>query len=125
MSSTLAKELKPVVPIYEDGAISLRKLSVFMGTTQQSIACIIQRDVRTVQRDKASKAIAKHIQPLVYALQMLFELTNYNTDEVKRWLAEPKTQWRGLSPLDCLEQGNVDAVVNLVSRIYYGDSAGY
>ena len=125
MASTLAKDLSPVLPIYKDGAISLKELSRFMGTTQESIAHIIERDVRTVQRDIPSKVVMKQIQPLVYALQMLFELTNYNTDEVKRWLAEPKTEWRGISPLDCLEKGNINAVVNLVSRIYYGDSAGY
>lgn len=123
--AVITKYIDPKLPIYKDGEISLKELSLFMGITQESLAIIISRDVRTVQRDIASKEVMKHIQPLVFALQMLYELTNYDRNEVKRWLAAPLTEWRGLSPLDCLEKGNIEAVVNIVSSIYYGDSAGY
>lgn len=123
--AVVTKNISPQLPIYKNGEISLKELSLFMGATQESLALIIGRDVRTVQRDIASKEVMKNIQPLVFALQMLYELTNYDRDEVKRWLVAPLIEWRGLSPLDCLEKGNIEAVVNLVSRIYYGDSAGY
>lgn len=94
-----------------------------MGITQESLAKIIEKDVRTVQRDTVSKTMMKEIQPLIYAMSMLFELTSHNEDEVKRWLIEPRPEWLDKSPLDCLENRNIQAVVNLVSRIYYGDSA--
>lgn len=95
-----------------------------MGTTQEGLARIIARDVRTVGRDTVSKAMMKDIQPLLYVMSMLFELTGQNSDEVKRWLSEPRPEWLGKSPLDCLEEGNIEGVMNLISRIYYGDSAG-
>ena len=119
------EDMDSVLPIYDSGTISLKRLSYFMGTTQESIARIIGRDVRTVQRDSASSTVRKILQPLVHALQMLSELTNNNQNEIQRWLHEPRPEWKGKSPIDCLEAGNTDAVVNLVSRIYYGDSTGY
>lgn len=125
MVYTGTRNVEPALPIYRDGEISLKALSRFMGITQESLARIIDKDVRTVQRDLASKNVVKHLQPLVYTLQMLSELTNNDQEEIKRWLHEPKIEWRGQSPIDCLEKGNINAVVNLISRIYYGDSAGY
>ncbi|AFY89194.1 MbcA/ParS/Xre antitoxin family protein [Chroococcidiopsis thermalis] len=119
----LAKE--PALPIFTGGSISLKKLAEFMGVDRSVLAKIIQRDVRTVERDIASQSVGKRLQPLVYALKMLFELTNGDRDEIQRWLREPLIEWRGLSPLDCLTADKIDAVVNLVERIYHADSAGY
>ena len=65
------------------------------------------------------------LKSLLYALKMLWKLTDGNILEIQRWLREPLIEWQGLSPLDCLTSGRIDAVVNLVERIYYGDSAGY
>lgn len=60
-----------------------------------------------------------------FMIEMLIELTDNDQEEIKRWLAAPLDEWRGMSPLDFLKKGNVEGVVNLVSSIYYGDSAGY
>ncbi len=77
------RSYEQALPIYRDGQISLRALAHFMGTTQESVARIIDKDVRTVQRDRASKNVMKHLQPLVYALQMLCELTHNDSREKK------------------------------------------
>jgi hypothetical protein len=116
---------EPTLPIFIESNVSLKKLANFMGISHSVLARIIKRDVRTVERDLASESVFKQIQPLVYALKMLFELTNGNGAEIQRWLREPLIEWRGLSPLDCLTTDKVDVVVNLVERIYYADSAGY
>lgn len=116
---------EPLLPIFIGGSISLKKLAEFMGINHSVLAQIIQRDVRTVERDAASESVLKRLQPLIYALKMLLELTNGNQDEVQRWLREPLIEWRGASPLDYLTADRIDAVVNLVERIYYADSAGY
>ena len=122
--TTLLKE-KQILPIYKSSAISLIEIAYFMGITPEILAQIIAQDIQTVEKNIISKNVIKRIQPLIYALQMLFELTNYDQNEVQRWLAQPQIEWENLSPLDCLQQGNFDAVINLISRIYYGDSAGY
>lgn len=119
----LAQE--PTLPIFSGSSISLKKLAQFMGIERSALAQIIQRDVRTVERDNASQSVIKRLQPIVYALKILFELTDGNQDEIQRWLREPLIEWRGLSALDCLTTDKIEAVVNLVERIYYGDSAGY
>jgi hypothetical protein len=119
----LAQE--PTLPIFSGGTISLKQLAELMGIDRATLAKIIQRDVRTVERDIASQSVLKRLQPLVYALKMLFSLTNGDRDEIQRWLREPLIEWRGMSPLDCLTTDKIDAVVNLVERIYYADSAGY
>ncbi len=116
---------EPHLPIFVGSSISLRKLAEFMGVSYPVLADIVQRDVRTVARDVASEDVLKRLQPLVYALKMLFELTNGNQQEIQRWLREPLIEWRGSSPLGCLTSDKIDAVVNLVERIYYADSAGY
>lgn len=116
---------EPNLPIFVESSVSLRKLANFMGISHSVLAKIIKRDVRTVERDQASESVFRQIQPLVYVLKMLFELTDGNGAEIQRWLREPLIEWRGLSPLDCLTTDKIDAVVSLVERIYYADSAGY
>jgi hypothetical protein len=116
---------EPTLPIFSGNSVSLKKLAEFMGISYSVLAQIIKREVRTVDRDVASDSVYGQIQPLLYALKMLFELTGGNSLEIQRWLREPLIEWRGLSPLDCLKDNKIDIVVNLVERIYYADSAGY
>lgn len=120
---SLAQE--PHLPIFIGSTISLKKLAEFMGVSYSVLADIVQRDIRTVARDVASEEVLKRLQPLIYSLKMLFELTNGDQQEIQRWLREPIIEWRGSSALDCLTSDKIDAVVTLVERIYYADSAGY
>lgn len=92
---------EPTLPIFSNGAISLKKLAEFMGIDRATLAKIIQTDVRTVERDIASESVLKRLQPVAYALKMLFQLTDGNRHEIGRWLREPLIEWHGLSPLDC------------------------
>ena len=121
--SSLTQE--PTLPIFSGSDVSLKKLAQLMGIERSTLARIIQREVRTVERDITSESVQKRLQPLIYALKILFELTGGNQGEIQRWLREPLIEWRGLSPLDCLTTDRIDTVVSLVERIYYADSAGY
>jgi hypothetical protein len=116
---------EPTLPIFTSNNLSLKKLAKLMGIQHSVLAQIVKRDLRTIERDRASDSVRAEIKPLIYVLKMLFELTNGNTQEIQRWLQEPLIEWRGLSPLDCLIGGKLDALVNLVERIYYADSAGF
>lgn len=55
---------EPTLPIFSNGAISLKKLAEFMGIDRANLAKIIQRDLRTVERDIASERVIKRLQPL-------------------------------------------------------------
>lgn len=113
------------LPVYVGSDLSLKKVAELMRLSNAELATIIQCNVRTVERDRPSAKIRESINPIIYILKMLWELTNEDTQAIQRWLHTPLIEWRGISPRDCLMKDNLDAVVNLVERIYYGDSAGY
>jgi hypothetical protein len=125
MTASSLLQTEPILPIYDDSDLSLKKLAVLMDISHSELAQIVQRNVRTIERVRPSATVLNRLKPLLYALKMLWQLTDGNTTEIQRWLREPLIEWRGLSPLDCLTSNRIDAVVTLVERMYYGDSAGY
>jgi Protein of unknown function (DUF2384) len=125
MSASSLLQAEPLLPIYDGRDLSLKKLATFMDIGHRELAKISQRNIRTIERVHPSTVVVNRLQPLLYALKMLWQLTDGNISEIQRWLREPLIEWRGLSPLDCLTSDRIDAVVNLVERIYYGDSADY
>lgn len=124
MSASSLLQAEPLLPIYDGGDLSLKKLATFMGISHGELAKIIHRNIRTIERVHPSAEVLNRLQPLLYALKMLWELTDGNISEIQRWLREPLIEWRGLSPFDCLTGDRIDSVVSLVERIYHGDSAG-
>ncbi|MGL5832581.1 MAG: antitoxin Xre/MbcA/ParS toxin-binding domain-containing protein [Waterburya sp.] len=125
MNAASLLQAEPVLPIYDGSDLSLKKLALLMDISHSELAQIVQRNIRTIERVRPSTAVLNRLQPLLYALKMLWLLTDGNIAEIQRWLREPLIEWRGLSPLDCLVSDQIDNVVTLVERIYYGDSAGY
>lgn len=125
MSTSTLPTVKTVLPIYESGDLSLKQLAKFIGVNYDKLSKIAGVNIRTVERDIASSNTAKKIQPLIYALKMLWQLTDGSPTDIQVWLKEPLIEWRGLSPLDRLLDHDIDAVVQIVERIYHGDSAGY
>ena len=124
MSATAIK-LNRVLPLYISGELSLKKLANFIGVTQAQMAQIAGINIRTVDRDLASNKTAKTLAPLIYSLKMLWELTDGSTDDIKSWLKEPLIEWEGERPIDSLLERDFEALTQLVTRIYEGDSAGY
>ena len=125
MSTSTLPTVKTVLPIYESGNLSLKRLAKFIGVNYDKLSKIAGVNIRTVERDIASSNTAKKIQPLIYALKMLWQLTDGSPTDIQVWLKEPLIEWRGLSPLDRLLDHDIDAVVQIVERIYHEDSAGY
>ena len=125
MASSTLSPIKPVLPIYKSGDLSLKQLAKFIGVNNDKLSKIAGVNIRTVVRDTASDNTSKKMQPLVYVLKILWELTNGSQADIQAWLKEPLVEWRGMSPLDRLLDDDIDAVVQIVERIYYGDSAGY
>ncbi|MDJ0902969.1 MAG: DUF2384 domain-containing protein [Xenococcus sp. MO_188.B8] len=125
MTTSAVPTVKPVLPIYKSGNLSLKQLAKFIDVNYSQLSKIAGVNSRTIERDLASTKTTQKIQPLIYALKMLWELTNGSQTDIQAWLKEPLVEWRGISPLDRLLDNDVDAVVQIVERIYYGDSAGY
>lgn len=123
--STAATKLKSTLPIYESGKLSLKKLADFIGVNQSQMSEIAGVNVRTVSRDNVSTKTVKTLQPLIYSLKMLWELTGGSSEDIKIWLNDPLVEWEGERPIDAAIAGNTEALVQLVTRIYEGDSAGY
>lgn len=125
MTTSTFPTVKPDLPIYKSGNLSLKQLAKFIDVNYSQLSKIAGVNSRTIERDLASTKTTKKIQPLIYALKMLWELTNGSQDNIQAWLKEPLIEWRGISPLDRLLENDIDAVVQIVECIYYGDSAGY
>jgi hypothetical protein len=125
MSASSLLQAEPILPIYDGSDLSLKKLALLMDISHFELAQIVQRNVRTIERVRPSTTVLNRLKPLLYVLKMLWQLTDGNITEIQRWLREPLIEWRGLSPLDCLVGDRIDAVVTLVERVYYADSAGY
>ena len=122
---TTQQVVKPVLNIYQSGNLSLKQLAKFIGVNYTQLSKIAGVNIRTVERDLASAKTEQKIKPLIYLLKMLWELTDGSHEDIQAWLKEPLVEWRGISPLDRLLENDIDALVQLVERIYYGDSAGY
>lgn len=125
MSTSTLPAVKPVLPIYKSGDLSLKQLAKFIGVNYAQLSKIAGVNIRTVERDIASAKTVEKMKSLIYALKMLWELTDGSLADIQAWLKEPLIEWRGISPLDRLLVNDVDAVVQIVERIYHGDSAGY
>ncbi|MGK7892809.1 MAG: antitoxin Xre/MbcA/ParS toxin-binding domain-containing protein [Xenococcus sp. (in: cyanobacteria)] len=125
MTRSALPTVKPVLPIYKSGNLSLKQLAKFIDVNYSQLSKIAGVNSRTIERDLASTKTTKKMQPLIYALEMLWELTDGSQDKIQAWLKEPLVEWRGISPLDRLLVNDIDPVVQIVERIYYGDSAGY
>lgn len=125
MATLTLLPVKPVLPIYKSGDLSLKQLAKFIGVNYTQLSKIAGVNIRTVERDLASDKTTQKMKPLIYALKMLWELTDGSHADIQAWLKEPLVEWRGISPLDRLLDNDIDAVVQIVERIYHGDSAGY
>jgi len=110
------------LPFYEGANLSLPKFAEFLGASKVQMANITERSPRTVYRDFASNEVFVKLKPLIYGIKIL--LTIANPIEIKKWLHEPLVEWKGRSPMDELERGNIKGVVNLIERVAAGEG-GY
>ncbi|ELS04936.1 hypothetical protein Xen7305DRAFT_00046720 [Xenococcus sp. PCC 7305] len=122
MATPALSTVRSDLPIYKSGNLSLKKLAKFIGVKDIQLSKIA--GVKTEQ-DIASSETQEKLNPLISALEMLWELTDGSQDKIKAWLKEPLVEWRGISPLDRLLVNDIDAVVQIVECIYYGESADY
>ena len=122
MATPALSTVKLDLPIYKSVNLSLKKLAEFIGVKNLRLSKIAEVNK---EQDLASYETTKKLKPLISALEMLWELTDGSQDKIQAWLKEPLAEWRGISPLDRLLVSDIDAVVQIVECIYYGDSAGY
>ena len=72
--ATPTRSLQPpelLLPIYNDSDLSLKKLASVMGISRSELAQIANKDVRTIERDRASTGVLNQLQPVIYTLKML------------------------------------------------------
>ena len=113
--------LAPKLPVWDGDELNFTKLGNILGAKQKELAQIINVSEATLRSPTVSRETLRKAQPLLYVLNLLWELTDGKSEEVYRWLNEPRIEWGGLSPLKTLTLGKLDAVKTLLERIYHGE----
>lgn len=89
-------QLAPQAPVYDDGKLSFDKIRFLIDASAEEIATIIDVSASTVREGNVSAKTLKKAQPLLYILNMLWQLLDGNQAEVRRWLKEPRVEWLGM-----------------------------
>jgi DNA-binding XRE family transcriptional regulator len=123
--SVMAKDqLAAKIPVYEEGKVSFAKLRALLEVSNEDIAQIIDVSPTTVREGNVSEKTLKKAQPLLYVLNMLWQIMEGDIPETRRWLKEPRVEWMGLTPIDCLSMGKSKAVIEFLQRNIEGEMSG-
>lgn len=117
-------QIKQNLPIYDHGELSFKRVNDLIGASNEVTAEILGVSEGTIRSQKVSHATLRKSQILVHILNMLWELTEGDAKEVKRWLYEPRIEWRGKSPMDLLQNKKAEAVANYLEGLLDGEVLG-
>jgi hypothetical protein len=114
------------IPIREGNGYSLTKIADLLDINKRELAIIIGINESTLYRnkDKISPSIKKKIQPLISILVMLWELSEWDINGVKKWLHYPQTRWSGSTPIDMIKIGRIDTVKMYLDQMLKGEVMG-
>lgn len=116
--------LNITLPIYhEDRSLSFKKVAELMGINETHIPKIAPISKSALSRNATQNTIHK-MQPLLHLLNLLWDLSEGDKAQVRQWLNHPKTEWRGLSPINLLEQGKIDDVIHFLEGLLEGEAMG-
>jgi hypothetical protein len=117
--------LAAVLPVYSDGEVDLQKLSSLMGVPKKDMADLIGISQSTAQRRLTASTLTK-AQPVLHMLNMLWQILEgaQKPQEIRRWLNEPRIAWRGMTPINCIKIGKINAVIELLETHLEGEITG-
>jgi len=64
------------------------------------------------------------MHPLLHLLNLLWDLSEGDKAQVRQWLSHPRIEWRGLTPIDLLEQGKIDELIRFLDGLIEGEAMG-
>ena len=112
------------LPIYEQGELSFQSLNDLIGTSNEITAEILGVSEGTIRSKNISHATLRKSQILIHILNMLWELTGGDAKQVKRWLYEPRIEWKGTSPMDLLTHQKAEVVAKYLEGLLDGEVLG-
>ena len=112
------------LPIYAHGELNFQRLNELIGTSNEITAEILGVSEGTIRSVKISHATLRKSQILIHILNMLWTLTDGKTKEVKRWLYEPRIEWKGKAPMDLLTSQKAEVVANYLEGLLDGEVIG-
>lgn len=115
--------MAPSSPIWTKGQLNFKKMKELTGASDDELARIIRVSPATIRAKTVSGATTTKAAQLIHILNLLWALSKHNEDEVRRWMSEPRIEWMGLSPRRCLMMDRAQAVVDVLERAYYGETA--
>jgi hypothetical protein len=77
---------------------------------------------RAIEKNPNSKKIQKGLRKIVYIIALLKEMLESDADS-QIWMKAPNPDFGGLSPLEVIEKGEIDAVIDYLIDIKKGAPA--
>ena len=115
--------MTPSSPIWSKGQLSFKKIKELTGANDDELAQIIKVSPATIRAKSVSGATTTKAAQVIHILNLLWALSGQNEAEVRRWLSEPRIEWMGLTPRKCLMMDRAQAVIDVLERAYYGETA--
>ena len=115
--------MAPSSPIWTNGHLNFKKIKALTGANDDELAQILKVSPATIRAKTVSGMTTAKATQMVHILNLLWALSGQDEAEVRRWLSEPRIEWMGLTPRKCLMMDKAQAVVDVLERAYYGETA--
>jgi hypothetical protein len=101
------------------GFVNYHNVQKYLNIRVKSIALALGKTPRALEINPQSEGIQKGLKKFVYIFQLLKEMLE-TEQEILVWLRAPNPDFEGLSPLDIIVDGKMDAIVEYLEEIKRG-----
>jgi hypothetical protein len=122
MSSVVKEELFKYVDrdLYDmKGFVDYQKLTARLGIKAVKLARAAGKTQRALQKNPCSEKIQDKLRKIVYILVLLKEMLD-TEEEISIWLRAPNPDYDGLTPIEIITAGKMDAILRYLEDIQKG-----
>ena len=101
------------------GYVDYNKLKSTLNIRIKTLAAAVGKTTRAVEKNPHSESIQKVLRKIVFIFSLLKEMLETET-EVLIWIKSPNPEFGGLSPMDTIVKGEIDAVIEYLLDIRKG-----
>lgn len=101
------------------GDVDYNKLRAILNIRVKTIAAAVGKTMRAIEKNPHSEAIQKKLRKIVFIISLLKEMLGTET-EALIWIKSPNPEFGGISPMDAIVEGEVDAVIEYLLDIRKG-----
>ncbi|HRN17943.1 MAG: antitoxin Xre/MbcA/ParS toxin-binding domain-containing protein [Trueperaceae bacterium] len=113
----------PEVFNLESGRVDARRFAEYLHIGTVEISSILGVNDRTLRKTPDSRTIQEPLKKLLRVVDGLNRLTGHDDSQVRIWLNAPHPDLGGISPLDLMQTGKIQGIVDLVEDMLTGAPA--